>query len=307
MRKYVQTLLICGLVLGLLCGCGRRTASGSGRRGASQRATTSTTESSSSGRRSATREEILQARGETMHETAPSSASSLSTTAPRQDGSSQGGGGIYTDDRVPNYKAVAPQWEQLRYTWTSKDRGDTLSIEVPVDRAMYDHYRNLARYYNPENYFYYVNDSNNEALAAEFVKQIKQSSTVFSNRSGAFVRELANFVQEVITYQYDSDTTGEEEYPRYPIETLYERQGDCEDTSILIAALLKEFGYEVGFIHVPGHLAVALRTTDDYNDGPYLTKNGHRYLYIESTYAGWNIGEIPQDVLGQPAYVYLIP
>lgn len=306
MRKYIQTLLICGLVFGLLCGCGRRAASGSGRRGSSQRATTSSTESSSSGRRSPTRDEILQARRESMRETAPSSTSPSSTTAPSQDSSSQGGG-IYTDDRVPNYKANDPQWEQLRYTWTSKDRGDTLSIEVSVDRAMYDHYRSLARYYNPENYFQYVNDSNNEALAAEFVKQIKQSDTAFSNRSSSLVRELANFVQEVITYQYDSDTTGEEEYPRYPIETLYERQGDCEDTSILIAALLKEFGYEVGFIHLPGHLAVALRTTDDYSDGPYLTKDGHRYLYIESTYAGWNIGEIPRDVLGQPAYVYLIP
>lgn len=302
MRKYVQTLLICGLVLGLLCGCGRRAESGSGRRDSSRHTTTSPTESGSSGRRSATREEILQARGETMRETAPPS-----TTAPRQDSSSQGGGGIYTDDRVPNYKAVAPKWEQLHYTWTSKDRGDTLSIEVPVDRAMYDHYRSLARYYGPENFFHYVNDSNNEALAAEFVRQIRQSSTIFSNRSGAFVRELANFVQEVITYQYDSDTTGEEEYPRYPVETLYERRGDCEDSSILIAALLKEFGYEVGFIYLPGHLAVALRTTDDYNDGPYLEKDGHRYLYIESTYAGWNIGEIPEDVLGQPAYVYLIP
>ena len=123
----------------------------------------------------------------------------------------------------------------------------------------------------------------------------------------AVAREIAKFVQDCIEYQYDSDTTGEDEYPRYPIETIYERQGDCEDTSILMAALLKEWGYEVGFLHLPGHIAVALRTADNYSNGDYYEINGHRYLYIESTGSGWNIGDIPDDCKGIGAQFYPIP
>jgi hypothetical protein len=74
-----------------------------------------------------------------------------------------------------------------------------------------------------------------------------------------------------------------------------------------MAALLKEWGYEVGFLHLPGHVAVALRTSDNYSAGPYYEINGHRYLYIESTGSGWLIGEIPEDCQGVQAEFYLIP
>lgn len=308
MKKLAGMLLLCALILGMFSGCERRGASGSAR--SSRSATTPTAETENSGRRSLTRQEILEARNAGIPETtAPAQRddSSQGGGSSQGDGASQDGGGFYSDERVPHYNAANPQWKRLRFDWKSKDRGESLSIEVSVDATMYAYYRDLGRYYSPENFFHYVNDANNEELVDEVVQQIMRSSTLFSHSSGALVRELANFVQEVVTYQYDVDTTGEEEYPRYPIETLYERQGDCEDTSILMAALLKAYGYEVGFIHLPGHLAVALRTSDDYSDGPYVQMDGHRYLYIESTSTGWNIGDIPDEVIGEPAYVYLIP
>lgn len=169
------------------------------------------------------------------------------------------------------------------------------------------HYRGLGRYYGIDDYPNYINDENNKAIIAEIVRVIRDMANNYSYSDAAVVREIAKFVQDTIEYQYDSDTVGEDEYPRYPIETLYERQGDCEDTSILMAALLKELGYEVGFLHLPGHLAVALRTADNYSGGAYYEINGHRYLYIESTGSGWNIGDIPEDVQGQQATFYAIP
>ena len=217
------------------------------------------------------------------------------------------GGSIYTDDRVPNYSAQNPVWEKLTFAWERQDGRGTMEIDVPIDVEMYAHYRSLGRYYGIDNYCNYINDSNNSVIIAEIVQVIKNIANTYSYSDAAIVREAAKFVQDVIEYQYDSDTTGEDEYPRYPIETLYERQGDCEDTSILMAALLKELGYEVGFLHLPGHLAVALRTSDDYRGGAYYEFNGHRYLYIESTGSGWNIGDIPDDVMGQRATFYAIP
>lgn len=197
--------------------------------------------------------------------------------------------------------------EEILYLADHIDDVVEIQVDISIDSEMYRYYRGLGRYYGADEYQNYVNDANNKKIAAELVSAIRSASNSGAQSDAAVVREIAKFVQDTITYQYDLDTTGEDEYPRYPIETLYERQGDCEDTSILMAALLKESGYEVGFLHLPGHLAVVLRTADDYTGGAYYEIDGHRYLYIESTASGWNIGDIPEDVMNQPATFYAIP
>ena len=214
---------------------------------------------------------------------------------------------IYTDDRVPDYIATNPQWETVRFEWERQDNRGSMWIEISIDSEMYKHYRSLTRYHGVDNYHYYINDANNKAIISEIVSVIRDVADDLSYSDAAVAREVAKFVQDVIEYQYDSDTTGEDEYPRYPIETLYEGQGDCEDTSILMAALLKELGYEVGFLHIPGHVAVALRTSDNYSGGAYYEINGHRYLFIESTGSGWNIGDIPEEFQEAQATFYAIP
>jgi hypothetical protein len=66
----------------------------------------------------------------------------------------------------------------------------------------------------------------------------------------AFVRSLPCTV--------DQAATPWNEYPRYPVETLFDRGGDCEDTSILVAALLDRMGYDTALqlLHREMHAAV---------------------------------------------------
>ena len=234
----------------------------------------------------------------------PPSVSTPATEDPTDE--TQSGGMIYTDDRVPHYSASNPVWKTVQFEWVRQDGRGSMNIEISFDEEMYRHYRSLSRYYSVDEYQYYINDTNNRAIIQEIVKVIQDIAKSNSYTDAAVVRELAKFVQDVIEYQYDWESTGAAEYPRYPIETLFEGRGDCEDTSILMAALLKELGYDVGFFELPGHLAVALRTSDDYAGGSYYEINGHRYLYIESTGSGWNIGEIPEDVQGQQATFHAI-
>jgi len=61
---------------------------------------------------------------------------------------------------------------------------------------------------------------------------------------------------------------GQEEYFAYPLETIFYDMGDCEDTSILAAALYKSLGYEAGVFILPGH-AVAAVGLDSYEPGSY--------------------------------------
>ncbi len=117
----------------------------------------------------------------------------------------------------------------------------------------------------------------------------KQSASMSQTQRANFV---LRFVQEGIPYAYDIDTKGVDEYWKYPLETLYDGKGDCEDTSILYAAIMKDMGYEVALLWYEDHVAVGVALTDC--SGTYYDKNGYKFFYCETTSTGWSAGQIPQ-------------
>ncbi|MDR0523159.1 MAG: hypothetical protein LBG62_01875 [Candidatus Methanoplasma sp.] len=112
------------------------------------------------------------------------------------------------------------------------------------------------------------------------------------------------FVQS-LEYEYDSDGTDYDEYWKYPVETLYEKRGDCEDTAILYAALMKAAGYDVALINLPGHEATGIAMPET-TIGTYYLKDGKRYYYCETTGTGWKLGDYPPEYRGISATVYSI-
>ena len=110
------------------------------------------------------------------------------------------------------------------------------------------------------------------------------------------------FVQN-LPYTTDSATSPFDEYPRYPIETLVDNGGDCEDTSILLASILNSMGYGVILIELPGHCAVGVKGGDNIY-GTYWEYAGEKYFYIETTDSGWAIGEIPDEYAEASADLY---
>jgi transglutaminase-like putative cysteine protease len=60
---------------------------------------------------------------------------------------------------------------------------------------------------------------------------------------------VSNFVQTVITYEYD-DVKGSTEYYKFPYETLYEGRGDCEDSALLYISLMKAMGYDTALLRL---------------------------------------------------------
>jgi hypothetical protein len=75
--------------------------------------------------------------------------------------------------------------------------------------------------------------------------------------------------------------------PRFPVETIVEGTGDCDDKSLLLAGLLSREGYDVALLFfVPEHhMAVGVRNASrNYRDTGYL--------YIETTHP-YLVGEVP--------------
>ena len=96
-------------------------------------------------------------------------------------------------------------------------------------------------------------------------------------------------MQQIVTYAREKG-----EYPRYPVETLVDEKGDCEDFSILAASILHCMGYQTALMYVPGHAALGLAGTAGI-DGVLKEHDGIRFYYCEMTGEGWKIGQLPDQ------------
>lgn len=208
------------------------------------------------------------------------------------------------DPRVPNYKPENPTYVQKEYIWESYNGAWKFTIYANLNEEMYQYYRGLSRYYYASDYKNYIDDANNKELVQELTEQLKKLYADSGYEEYDAVCETINFVQR-ITYAYDKDSTGKDEFPKYPLETLYDQNGDCEDTSILLAGLLSELGYGTVLLEYPEHMAVGVKGSEDVS-GSYFTYEGNRYYYIETTGENWKIGEIPEDYQEQSATIYKI-
>lgn len=95
--------------------------------------------------------------------------------------------------------------------------------------------------------------------------------------------------------------------PHAPLDTLDLWKGDCEDKSILAAALLAAAGYETVLLKFgrSKHMAIAavLPKTGEW----CLDIDGRRYTYIECTAYGWRPGRLPPDLSTETPSIIRIP
>lgn len=187
---------------------------------------------------------------------------------------------------------TAIEYKERSYEWTYGGRNMKFTIKIP--KSLYDYYRNLV---HDKNYSKY-------ALSRDDRKVLDQIITSFEEHADSKTEAAYNVVAFVQSIPYSKDyvTTGLGDYPRYPIETLVDGSGDCEDTAILTAALLKEMNYDVVLINPPGHMAIGI-TCSKCSGTPY-TYNGKKYYYLETTGCNWKVGQIPDEYKNQDVNIY---
>lgn len=177
--------------------------------------------------------------------------------------------------------------------------GKECSIVLNINTELYDYYQvereHLAYRYQfnggeiPPNYYSFMLSEHDRpvmrALANEF------SSHVATEKEQ--IQLALTFVQS-LPYAYDSATKGTDEYLRYPIETLVDGCGDCEDKVALLAALLYEMDVDFILLILPEHMAVGVHC-DGVEASRYLLFHDKQYYYLETTMEGWQMGQIPED------------
>ena len=174
-----------------------------------------------------------------------------------------------------------------------------------MPQSLYEYYQEIPRP-PTQNYSVYVTHPLDDIYIEHLVEKIQKAAQEAEFTEYEVVEFAASFVQS-LPYTADSITTPYDEYPRYPIETIVDKGGDCEDTSILLASIIDKMGYGVVLIEFPEHCAVGVKGGENVY-GTYWEYEGSKYYYIETTGEGWGIGQLPEEYENTSAIIYpMIP
>lgn len=138
-----------------------------------------------------------------------------------------------------------------------------------------------------------------------FIKTIAKKISEAADEKGFSKAALAEAFVQSLSY-VDDVYTGRDEYPKYPVETFFEKNGDCEDTSYLTASIVTAMNIDTTLIVLPGHMAVGVWMDCD-TPGTSYKSNDRCYYYTETTGEGWLSGEIPDRYKYSVATLIKIP
>ncbi len=97
---------------------------------------------------------------------------------------------------------------------------------------------------------------------------------------------VLRFVQ-TIPYMSDIESRGTDEYWKFPTETLWDGNGDCEDKTILYGTLMGMSGYRMAFVMFKDHTMAAI---DEWGWNR-VNVDGYDFALCETTNTSFEIGD----------------
>lgn len=191
-----------------------------------------------------------------------------------------------------NYETVRFSFSNKNYTYYKELPHPTFYISTPeMDAEImtdYVDYKSVSVYSN----------------------YIKNRVTHYNNSDELIINGLLKFAQakdsNSFSPQYIDDINGED-YAKYPIETLSEGNGDCEDLSILLASLVRSLNYKCRLFltwnetnaHVLPIIHIDNSPTYD-SEGlySYVDIGGDKYYFAETTNFSFKLGQFPSILVG---------
>ncbi|AFZ72753.1 hypothetical protein [Natronobacterium gregoryi] len=184
--------------------------------------------------------------------------------------------------------------EQYDRSFSFEYEGTEYQLSVTIPESLYNYYTERVRVNDRGAY---VADPYQQpylgTLADEFGDAGSQETI---NKMLAFVQQLP--------YTEDEVSAGIQQYTTYPLETLFDGGGDCEDTAILLLALMAQANYDTVLLAFRDEQHMALGVAGEEGiPGAYYEYEGTRYYYLETTAPGWQVGEVPPDLEGAKAEI----
>jgi len=183
------------------------------------------------------------------------------------------------------------------YEWVYDGQAQSCDLEIPAD--LYAYYRSQPRIvWTGRDYDEYVLDPLDDAYLETVAQEIVETT---ADDYHAALENALFFVQHCIRYVYDPLWF---EYPRYPVETLVDGIGDCEDTAILYASLVRTLGHGALLVivdtdsdgaidHMAAWVPVEQTFVNQHPDRSFWDYHGKIYAFAETAVEG---GYLPLGV-----------
>lgn len=187
---------------------------------------------------------------------------------------------------------------QRAYQWEFLDRSWQLTHSFSAEH--YRFFRSLPRVTDFNEYASYISDPRDDDQLTSLITEVEEMAYAAGLNYWERLNLIIALVQSFTYVEEDG------EYPRYPIETLVEGQGDCEDLAILTVAILQQMGFSSVLLAYTEerHIAVGVRVVlPAGSDAHAYEWNGDAYYYLETTSTGWEIGEIPSVYTSRPLII----
>jgi len=192
------------------------------------------------------------------------------------------------DDLHPNgggrYQAQSFTWSYGGYEW---------KWETQIHEDWYEYYKAKERVEHGIDYIT-ADDPFIKSAASIIKEKANQNNLSKSEMALSFVQSLP-YIRDIYT--------GYDEYPKYPVETFFEKNGDCEDSSYLAAAIINAMGVGDAIIMIPGspgHMGIGIWMDCD-SEGSYYRADGRCYYFGETTAEGYNIGDLSSEYQNKKA------
>lgn len=192
-----------------------------------------------------------------------------------------------TTDTGQKYPGISyegnPEYEKSLHDF--KFRENIVSLNIPVDSNLYNTAKDTDKSayltdeesstneWSKEYYNSFINDPDLEEIYATVISGLQGIRSRMNLDDNGYAELITAYVQS-IPYRTDDENPD----PKFPVETIYEKSGDCDDKSILLAGLLQREGYDVVLFEFieEEHMGVGILS-------PGCGYFGTDYAYIEAT------------------------
>jgi len=180
---------------------------------------------------------------------------------------------------------------ELSWTFEGADRGLTVQLDATVsagaDRAEKSVllFKDLEReQWIPDYYRAFIDEPHQEPLYDALLAELRALRDSLGLDADRYAELIVSMVQGL---EYRTDPVNLQ--PKFPIETVHDLDGDCDDKTLLAAALLAREDYDVAMLLFPAeeHMALGIRTNG-------ATYGGSGYGFIELTTPSL-IGWVPEE------------
>jgi len=194
-------------------------------------------------------------------------------------------GNFFPEERVisPRIDPVVTGQPLLIVTTTYPFQDRTATVSVPVNGSVYEAAKvadksitvigNISdNIWIPQSYRAMIDDPAQEPLYADLLTEFRKNRLDWNLDDDEYLELIAVYVQS-LGYE-----TLEETPAKFPVETVVDKTGDCDDKSLLLAGLLSREDYSVALLSFgpEKHMAVGIES----EDCPYGNTG---YLFLETT------------------------